>query len=192
MPAFTANRNYPYSIPGDPARIPAALQALAEAVNDDVDNLESIVGLRPMARVRGTTPLTIVNPNTVLTLPFELVDFNYNGAIAPLEGDGTVVRPLLPGVWICVATMNFPQPGASTVDAIGLVVNMNFIIGEAKTHRHPTMAQGTMKLDATGFGVAVDGINDQAFIQAEIGRASGTAPQTIRDRSLTLFRMTQS
>lgn len=192
MPAFTPNRNYPYSLPTDPADVPAAIQALAEAVNDDVDNLESIIGTRPMARVRGTTPLTIVNPNTVLTLPFELIDFNVNGAIAPLEGDGTIVRPLLPGVWLMVATMNFPQPGASTVDAIGLEVDMNFIVGEVATHRHPTVAQGTMQLDATGFGIAVDGINDQAFIRGFIGRASGTAPQTIRDRTLTLFRMTQS
>jgi hypothetical protein len=192
MPASTVNRNYPYSIPGDPADVAQALEDLAKAVNDDVENLESTVGLRPMARVRGTTPLTIVNANTVLTLPFELIDFNYNGAIAPLEGDGTIIRPQLPGVWLCLATMNFPQPGASTVDLISLIVNLNFIIGEAATHRHPTMAQGTMKLDATGFGFAVDGINDQAFIQAEIGRSSGTAPQTIRDRSLTLFRMTQS
>jgi hypothetical protein len=158
----------------------------------DVTALEAAIGTRPMARVRGTTPLTIVNPNTVLTLPFETIDFNVNGAIAPLEGDGTIIRPLLPGVWVCVATMNFPQPGASTVDMISLIVNMNFIIGEAATHRHPTVAQGTMKLDAVGLGIAVDGINDQAFIQAEIGRASGTGPQVIRDRSLTLFRMTQS
>lgn len=191
MPAFTPNRNYPYSIPGDPAQIPAAIQALAEAVNNDVDAVEDLVGLRPMARVRGTTPITIVNPNTVGPLPFELVDFNYNGAIAPIEGDGTVIRPLLPGFWFCIATLNFPQP-VGAIDAIGIELSMNFIIGEAATHRHPTIAQGTMKLDASGPGFAVDGINDQVFVNAFIGRSSGTSPQTIRDRSLTLFRMTQS
>lgn len=192
MPAFTVNRGYPYSIPTDPADVPQALEDLARAVDTDVTNLEATIGVRPQARVRGVTPIVVDGLSTSADLTFELVDYNINGAIAPLSTNDTTVNPLLDGVWAMIGTLNYAQPGSVNIDSLGVEIFVGgVLVAQTITHRHPTIAQGTVKLDTVGIQFN-NGLSDAIQMRAIVTRSAGTTPMTFRDRSLTLMRMTQS
>lgn len=195
MPANTVNRGYPYSIPGDPADVAGALQALADAVDSDVTALQGLGRPRAVARVRGITPVTTTANPAFPMLPFELVDFNVGGAIEPLT-DGTV-RVLLPGLWFAVATVVYVSAaGSSTINYVGASIvhqDTNDEVGIFSTHT--TSFTGLVRTADIG-GAQFMGdpsLNDnKLFIRGEVRRTSGTVPHTFRDRTLTVMRMTES
>lgn len=196
MPLFTPNRGYPYSVPGDPADVPAALQALAEAVNDDVQALQDLVGPRPMARVRGTTQ--VVTGGAAVTfndLPFELTDFNIGGAVAPITNGTLTIN--LPGLWFMVGTLVYPSPlPAANIDYVGVKIMdtaANAEIAENSVHSNPALAELQRQMDVGGSAYIPPGSEPYTFnLRGEVGRSAGTAQYALRERTLTVIRMTES
>ena len=77
MVAFTPNRGYPYSTPSDPADIPAAIEALARAVDTDVENLDNAVVQRPIGKASSHTTTPQEFPATATTpLIYDFVDID--------------------------------------------------------------------------------------------------------------------
>jgi hypothetical protein len=199
MPAFTVNRGYPYSIGTDPADVPQALQDLAEAVEADLQSIENALPsfVRPIARVRGSTPLPIMNPSVVRDLTYEEVDFNVGGAIGPLSTITPYIVPLLPGFWFAMGTMTYQTAGSSTLNEISLQLlstqaGSSGNLAMQSTHVQPPVSDNVRNHHVAG-GLLCTGTNSTVFrLRAGINRASGTVTYTILDRSLTIFRMTQS
>jgi len=194
MPAFTVNRNYPYSIPTDPADVAQALEDLARAVDADVENIADTIGARPLARVRGTTPQSFGSTIETIPLTFALTDLNVGGAIAPLGGTPTTITPLLPGFWWAVGTLAYPTAGASSLNNIGLRLQKsgsNALGSRQNTHVQPPTSDGVRNF-CVSMGSFMNGTTDTFALQGFINRASGTATYTVYDRALTIFRMTES
>lgn len=205
MPAFTVNRNYPYSVPTDPADVPQAMQDLAEAVEADLQALEGSVPtlVRPMARLRGTTPVTLNSAQTERDCPFDLIDFNLGGALAPGHNPASVIIvPQLPGFWFAVGHVTYQTAGSSTLNEIGVRLRGGVLggssaalaLGDQNTHVQPPLSDSNRNHSVAG-GQSCTGVqaNPTAFrLQVYLNRASGSTSYTFLDRSLTIFRMTQS
>lgn len=114
MPAFTPNRNYPYSLPTDPADVPISLQDLAEAIDLDLRNVEDQVLARPFAQVSGTTPQK-VQPNVSTTMLFDFVDFDNDG-MASLSQFPTRLQPQTAGTYWVYVELNCPPQFGSSID----------------------------------------------------------------------------
>lgn len=194
MPAFTVNRGYPYPVPTDPTDVAGDIQDLAEAIDADLQALQASIGPRPMARVRGVTPVTLEGATADFAdLPLELVDFNVGGAIGPLTDSN--VQVLLPGMWLAVATFIYSVPGGSNVASIGMEIvdASNVEIGRVNTHLPPAIPEIQRNMDASGMTLIAPGLLDTLRLRAEVRRFAGsTAAMTFRDRTLTLLRMTES
>lgn len=192
MPALTPNRSYPYSVPTDDNDVPGAIQALAEAVDADVQALQALVGPRPMARVRGVTAVTHDGVGSTFgDLYFELVDFNVGGAIGPLTSGHPQI--LLPGMWLAVATFSYMQPNGPNITAVGanLVDDDNVEIGRVSTHLFPSGSEIQRNMDVSGMMFVGPG-EGSLTLRSEVRRASGGSAQTFLTRTLTLLRMTES
>lgn len=197
MPALTPNRSYPYSIPADDNDVAGAIQALAEAVDSDVQALQAIVGPRPMARVRGTTQVIHAGAaSTFGVLRMETIDFNVGGAIGPLS-DGNV-KVLLDGQWLMLATFEYSQPsgaGIATVGAnlVGLpVLPGSTPYGRVNATRFPSGTEFVRNMDVSAMaGIGPSGL-DTVMLESEVRRSSGGANMTFLTRTLTLLRMTES
>lgn len=77
MPANTANRGYTYSIPTDPANVPAALEEFATDVDNDVEVNLAPVAPRPRAlgHVKSSSVQTLQkNITTFLNYQIEVLD----------------------------------------------------------------------------------------------------------------------
>jgi hypothetical protein len=195
MPGFTVNRGYPYSVPTDPTDVAGDIQALAEAIDTDLQALQAIVGPRPMARVRGVTPVTTEGATADFAdLPLELIDFNLGGAIAPLTSGK--VQVLLPGMWMVVSTYIYMQPAGTNVASIGVNIieaATNTEIGRSSTHLFPAGTEFQRNMDVSGMTNVVPGSLDTLFLRAETRRfAAASTAVTFRDRTMTLLRMTES
>jgi len=195
MPAFTALRGYPYSVPTDPTDVAGDIQALAEAVDTDLQALQAIVGPRPMARVRGVTSVTTEGATADFAdLPMELIDFNVGGAIAPLTSGK--VQILLPGMWMVVSTYIYMQPAGPNVASIGVDLMdtaANNEIGRSSTHLFPAGTEFQRNMDVSGMKQVVPGLSDTLHLRAETRRfAAASTAVTFRDRTMTLLRMTES
>ena len=194
MPAFTPNRAYPYSLPTDNNDVAGAIEALATAVDTDVQALQALVGPRPMARVRGVTPVTHEGAASVFgDLYFELIDFNIGGAIAPL----TSGRPqiLLPGMWLVVATFSYLAPNGANVVQVGanlIQQQTNTELGRVNTHLFPSGSEIQRNMDVSGMTFIDPAIDGTLWLQSEVRRASGSTSQTFLVRSMTMLRMTEA
>lgn len=204
MPANTVNRGYPYSIPTDNNDVPGALQALAEAVEADLQALAGSVPslVRPIARMRGTTPVTLNSAQTFRDMPFDAFDFNLGGALPPTAANGTniVFTPQLAGFWFAIGTVTYQTTGSSTLNAIGLRMmggpngGSSGPLADQGTHVQPPLSDAVRNHHvAAGQLCNPAGIPPTGFrLRAYINRASGSASYTFLDRQLTIFRMTQT
>jgi hypothetical protein len=129
MVAFTPNQNYPYSQTTDPARVPAAIQALAEAVDTDMSLLESVILPRQAARVRNLSTVKQFFPASVQTeLTFDFVDFDSSVGprIVDLGSEPTHLRPTSPGLWCFWGAMEMPNASLSgSVNGYELMIRKN-------------------------------------------------------------------
>lgn len=114
MPAFTPNRNYPYSLPSDPADVPHSIQDLAEAIDLDLRAVEDQVLARPFAQVSGTTPQT-VQPGVSTTMLFDFVDFDNDG-MSSLSQFPTRLVPQTAGTYWVYVELGCPPQFAATND----------------------------------------------------------------------------
>lgn len=201
MPAFTVNRGYPYSIPADaPADVPVALQSLAEAVEADLQSIEGSVPtlVRPIARLRGTTPQIVTTGSTFKDLQFDTVEFNLGGALAAGHDPASIiVTPILPGFWMAIGSVTYQTSGSSPLNEIGCMLrggvlgNASISLAEQNTHVQPPLSDSVRNFHVAA-GQFCDGSTTAFRLRVYINRASGTAPYTFLDHSLTIFRMTQT
>lgn len=196
MPLPTPNRGYPYPIATDPADTAGAVQALAEAINDDVDALQALVGPRPMARLRGST--TVVNQQAVVPseLPLEEIDFNVGGAVGPIVNGRAEI--LLPGFWLLFATLVYPAAvPAANVDYLNFRIfnpPSNTDLAVNSTHSFPAISEIQRQMDVGSSVFVANPPGTEAIIglRSEVGRTAGLAQYPLRERTLTLIRMTES
>lgn len=200
MPAFTANRGYPYSIGTDPADVPQAIQDLAEAVEADLlavaGSIPSLV--RPMARLRGTSSVTLNSAQTSRDMGFDLIDFNLGGALSVAHSpENIIIIPQLPGFWFAKGSVTYQAAGSSTLNEIGVQLrggplgNASLPLGQQDTHVQPPLSDSVRNHHVAG-GQLCDGSTTGFRLRAYINRASGSASYTFLDHSLTFFRMTES
>lgn len=197
MPATTP-RGYPYAIPTDPADIPAALQAFAEAVDVDVQARADSIHPRPTFRLSSTSVVafpTWISFFQNRTLPFENQDVLVEGAIEPVSGSLDRVTPLLPGYWWFHGAMVVPRSGATFMDMIGLTLQTGSqTLARNSTHLPPPVSDGTNLLHVSG-GAFMNGTTDyvQLVGAAHVATpASGNPQMSIRSRYLFGTRMTES
>lgn len=208
MPANTANRGYPYSLPTDPADVPGALQALAEAIDDDVCALTESVTGRPSSRFRGTgvfESFTTSLGSTVGTrrLPFDTTDFNdVPATVLSQEVGFRLIQPDVPGFYAVVATLDVP-----VLTFAATIAQMRLEVRRCDS-TNPSL-DGTL-LAGTTHHFAVDGV-DRNVRRFSVGTASfmngtsnafsveffaDTTPDVpsyaVNERSLTILRMTTS
>lgn len=109
MVAFTPNRNYPYSTNGDPADIPAALQAFAEAVDTDAEALDTAIVRRPVAKVRQSTlPYQQFPPDVLTNCVFDFVEIDTAG-ISNLSTLPERLTPTSAGLWVVWGNITTPE-----------------------------------------------------------------------------------
>lgn len=195
MPGATPFRLYPYPVPTDATDVAQDIEDLAQAVNTDMEALALRVSGRPVARARGITPVTHVGPGTTtLPLPLEVIDFNQNGAIAPLTSGG--IEILQEGFYFIIATAIYRSNGpGSQVDRVHVAVLDSAGAGMAENSIHQTIfiAEGSRQMDLGG-SVVIDPSTGANTLRMEsiVGRAAGSDSFTFLDRTLTVLRMTES
>ena len=194
MPAFTPNRNYPYSVPTDPTDVGPDIQRLAEAIDTDVSTLMANVPFRPAVRLRGTDALVAatfppLNPGE--GMPFDTVDFN-TGIQFLYTGDADQsVRILTPGHYFVIGTVAIPRP-TSGVSRNMLRVSLlkNTVpISENASHLQPSASDG-IRVGYASMNFSMNGTTDTVALQFSSTQPTAVLDQyTVTERTLTLIRM---
>lgn len=187
MPSVTPNRSYPYPLPADPVNIPGDLQAFAEAVDLDVQNLSDGIITRPFARVRSVSDTSQVFPaDTVTEAAFDFVDYD-NASISNLTSKPTRLTPTSPGLWCIWGLLQVPFAQSDTRDVF-LRVNGS---DQTRTDFHvndPTGSDGqAMTASAVVF---MNGTTD--YITMTFEPTGGLDDYKIRNKQMGCFRLTES
>ena len=103
----TANRLYPYPDPGDPADFPSGMQALAEAVDIDVQALVNSLTPVPFCVVSGDDAQSTV-PGFTGNLAYDTVNFD-SGGIADLGADNAGLTPPEAGLYFIHGSARVPD-----------------------------------------------------------------------------------
>ncbi len=101
----TANRSYPYPDPPDPADFAGGLEALARAVDTDVQALVSAVSAPPLSVFDGGD-FTAIFPGVERIVPYSQVTYS-NGAGSITSGSQIVV--VLPGTYFLQFIVRAPD-----------------------------------------------------------------------------------
>lgn len=117
MPGFTPNRNYPYPLSSDPADAPGQLQALAEAINDDLATVEAQVQERPFAQVRATVPQSLPSVGVQTTVVFDYQDFD-NDDMANLSDTPGALTINTPGIYFVFLQVQWPHRSKFSTTAV--------------------------------------------------------------------------
>lgn len=216
MPAFTVNRGYPYSLPADPANVPAALQSLAEAIDDDVCALQNGLTGRPVARFRGTgayastsTSRPFVNsPATPYDdrIPFDTTDFNTANVIMTSPDVGQrLIFPDDPGFYFALATVYVPTntTAGATVNFLGLQIRRGDFTNPTSlltaprlggcSHNVPVDANDrNVRVMSLSVGCFMNGTTDAFSVEFRADTTPDTASYVIGERTITILKMTTS
>lgn len=196
MPAFTANRGYPYSVPGDNNDIPQALEDFANAVDTDVQALyDAIPQGRPVARVRGTTPITFPAGGTVdRQLTWEEVQLNSGGCIDPIAPGAVSIVPSTAGFYMILGVVTYgPSSQVITTELIlskGTPIIAANVLTRQSAQVTVTTSDGVRNLMCMS-GAFFNGTTDFIQLTGRINKVAAST-YTLAERSLTLFRMTTS
>lgn len=192
MTAFTPNRGYPYSTAGDPADIPAAVQALAEAIDLDVQSLVDSVNPRPFAYVSSNVPFPEAQlfPASVNTeAEFNFVEAD-NAGISDLSAFPTRLTPTSPGLWMVWGSITV-NAGASTLNTsvkdVFLRVNGNDFMRNSFLAQDPSGALTQMTLTGISF---MDGVDD--YFTLTMNPQNFLTDMRIRIKKMACFRLTTS
>lgn len=192
MPAFTANRNYPYSVPTDPADVPTALQSFAEAVDADIQALKDTVKGREVGRVRGTGAfLTSSAGGNSSDLPYSFADIVTTPGLFMMSANNTRVTPLLPGFWFVVGSVAYPRTTSGTPrNGFGVRLRRNAMEMVQNINHLPPSASDGIRTISLSTGMPMNGTTDFWVLEFETRTASSTTDTYIvNDRSLTFIRM---
>lgn len=197
MPANTS-RGYPYSIPSDPADVPAATEALARAVDLDVQARDASIHQRAAFRYSSITPVSFYPGIPFVqnrALPFDYEDLNVGGAVVPFGSQIVQITPQLPGFWWFQASMTFPRSGATFMDTIGITLQTETsVLARNSTHVAPPVSDAGNNISVSA-GTYMNGTTD--FVQLlgmahAITPAPGNPLMTVRRRYILGYRMTES
>jgi hypothetical protein len=216
MPAFTPNRSYPYSLPGDPADVPAALQSLAEAIDADVCALQNGLTGRPVARFRGTGPFASTstsrpNVNAPSTpyedrIPFNVTDFNTANVIMTSPDVGQrLIFPDDPGFYFALVTVYVPTftIAGATVSFLGLQIRLGDYTNPTSllpatrlagcSHNVPVDANDrNVRVMSLAVGCFMNGTTDAFSVEFRADTTPDTAEYVIGERTITILKMTES
>lgn len=197
MPAFTPNRNYPYSIPADPTDVPGAIQGLAEAVDADIKAIRDAFPLRPAVQVSSTAPQVTgtLGVNTVLT--YDRIDFDTGVLTDNLWQEGFL--NVGAGIWLVIARVavprSLPSPLPTALESqlwqTTFLAGANPQISISTEHIFPAASDNVYDLTAAAGGETdtagppFDGFR-QTF-QA-LQSAGSVSAFTVGARTLTAFR----
>lgn len=193
MPAFTPNRNYPYSVDSDPAEVYTATEDFANAVDVDVQSQYDRVQRRAVAKAWSTTPRKYTTVQTATTYLVNFDGFQVNtDNFATLQG--TRVIPTLPGFYFFIATISFGKPtGTVTPTNLSVVAlfNSSSVVSRSGLNGTVISADNTAELVCAG-GQFMNGTTDYMEVSFAVVTPATVPNMTIYTRSLTLIRMTQS
>lgn len=187
MVAFTPNRGYPYSEPTDPATIGAALQALAEAIDLDMQNLDELIARRPFAMVRSVSATKQIFPSEAITeATYDFVEADTAG-ISNLTNFPTRLTPTSAGFWVVWGAIEVPLAQSRTKD---LFLRSNGVdISRYEQHiNDPTGSGGQMMTIAAM--TFMDGIDDYFTMTFTPDQASEN--YNIGNKRLACFRLTDT
>jgi len=216
MPATTPNRFYPYPLPGDPTDVPGDLQALAEAIDEDVCALQTGLVGRPVARFRGTTPFTSestarASVNAPATpyedrIPFDTEDFNTANVIMTSQDVGQrLIFPDDPGFYFALVTLYVPTftIAGATVNFLGLQIrrgdftNPTVLVPAPRlagcSHNVPVDANDrNVRVMSLSVGAFMNGTTDAFSVEFRADTTPNTSGYAIGERTITILKMTES
>lgn len=187
MVAFTANRGYPYSQGTDPADVAGAIQALAEAIDVDMQLLENSIAQRPFAAVRSVSVTKQIFPSETLTeATYDFVEAD-TAAISNLTNFPTRLTPTSAGFWLVWGAIEVPLAQSRTKDVF-LRRNGADITRYEQHINDPTGTGGQMMtLAAMAF---MNGITDYFTMTFEPDQA--TSDYKIGNKRLAAARLTNT
>ena len=216
MVAFTPNRAYPYSTAGDPADVPAGLQALAEAIDNDVCALQNGLAGRPVARFRGTGPFISestarANVNAPATpyedrIPFNVTDFNTANVIMTSPDVGQrLIFPDDPGFYFALVTVYVPvfTIAGATVNYMAVQIRRGDFTNPTSLLTAPRLAgcshnvpvdafDRNVRVMSLGVGCFMNGTTDAFSVEFRADTTPNTSGYEIGERTITILKMTQS
>lgn len=186
MPGFTVNRNYPYSLPTDPADVAQAIEDLARAIDTDVQALSDLIISRPFARVSAKSTIKQVFPSEQITeLSFDFLDHD-NANISDLSTQPTRLTPTSAGLWMVWASIEVPSYASRSHDFIVRVNGTD--IGRSTQHlNNPTGGSQMMTLASMSF---MDGVDD--YFTATFQPDQGAEDPKIGNKNMACFRITNT
>ena len=216
MVAFTPNRSYPYSTAADPADVPAGLQALAEAIDDDVCALQNGLAGRPVARFRGTGPFISestarANVNAPATpyedrIPFNVTDFNTANVIMTSPDVGQrLIFPDDPGFYFALVTVYVPvfTIAGATVNYMAVQIRRGDFTNPTSLITAPRLAgcshnvpvdafDRNVRVMSLGVGCFMNGTTDAFSVEFRADTTPNTSGYEIGERTITILKMTTS
>lgn len=186
MVAFTPNRGYPYSTTGDPADVAGALEALAEAIDADMQNLDDLIVRRRVALVSSrTSTRQVFAADTVTEARYDFVDLDTDG-ISNLGVRPTRLTPTAPGFWFCWGSIENPVAQADTRDAF-LRVNGGDL---TRCDFHINPPSGGSAMITMGAMAFMDGVDD--YFTMTFNPTGGLDDFRIRYKRLACVQLTNT
>jgi hypothetical protein len=163
----TANRNYPYPDPTDPADFPQGMQDLAEAVDTDVQALVDSLAFTPFCVVTASVPQSVSSATTT-ELKYDTVTYD-NDSIANLGADAYGLTPPTSGLYFLHFSCRVPDlnaVGSGKIDAFLRVAGADF--GRSTHAENPT---GDPRMTVSGFAI----LTGSERVAGTINMVSGAA-----------------
>lgn len=185
MVAFTP-RGYPYSQTTDNADIPGDIQALAEAIDLDMQaRVESVIPRR-MARVRNLATVKQFFPASTQTeLTFDFVDVD-NAGIVDLGANNTRLTPTSAGLWGFWGAIEVPNAFANGDE---LMIRKNGLeLTRYTPHDDDPIGETVMRTIAT-VGTA-NGTTD--YFTMTFNPIAATSEYRISNKHFACFRLTNT
>lgn len=153
MPGFTIPQGYPYPLEADPgsADMAAALQALAEAVDIDVQGIVNATQPQSAFMVSRNSSQSMTGGGVGNQVTYTDVNYDNTGQIAPNPVTGVVSIITPPGLWFLAARCTMPANVA--------VMHTNLtcgVLGAVGTS-HQGLPGGPVTLTASGLFVVAPG-----------------------------------
>lgn len=209
MPANTPNRAYTYSLPADPADVPAALQELAQDIDTDVCNLLNTTTIRPSSKFRGTGSFASQTPSALgptvgtVRVPFNTTDFNnVTCTMQSQEVGNRLIKPDVPGFYMVLATLDVPILTLSTAVQLMLLevrkcdttapTVAGSLLGMSSHHDLVSFVDRGVRRFTVGTTAFMDGVDDAFSLEFTADTNPDVAEYIVGERSMTILRMTTS
>lgn len=196
MPATTANRGYPYSVPADNNDVAGALQALAESVDADLVQLTPSIVARRAARVSRSATMTLKPTSPIQSVSWDTLEFNNRGALGAFpQSSPWQITPQYPGFWVVTSTIAWQTNAGGPVIASSTQFEYELDKNNTRIAR-VSREQNEATNDITGrlaFSVAagnvMNGTTDYFRTSASY---TSTDWMTLHSASMTLWQMTEA